>query len=101
MLLMWREIVDVSKSKEILISRISFINLTDHFIGDELVMNVTYLTVELVTGFFLLFLLVKVLGKKIIDQITPFTFIAAIVLSELLGNAVYDEEISIGYIVYA
>jgi uncharacterized membrane protein YcaP (DUF421 family) len=64
-------------------------------------MNLAYLMVELITGFFLLFLLVKVIGKKIINQITPFTFIAAIVLSELLGNAVYDEKVSVWYIFYA
>ncbi|MDQ8738812.1 DUF421 domain-containing protein [Paenibacillus sp. LHD-38] len=64
-------------------------------------MKLTYLTVELITGFFLLFILVKVLGKKIINQITPFTFIAAIVLGELLGNAVYDEKVSVWYIFYS
>lgn len=36
-------------------------------------MNLTYFTLELVTGFFLLFIIVKILGKKIINQITPFT----------------------------
>lgn len=64
-------------------------------------MKIFYLTLELMTGFFLLFILVKVLGKKIINQITPFTFIAAIVLGELLGNAVYDEKVSIWYIFYS
>lgn len=64
-------------------------------------MNLVYLTMELFTGFFLLFLLIKILGRKIINQITPFTFIAAIVLGELLGNAIYDEKISVGYIIYA
>ncbi|WP_188455582.1 DUF421 domain-containing protein [Virgibacillus oceani] len=64
-------------------------------------MNIGYLTIELVIGFLLLFILVKVLGKKIINQITPFTFIGAIVLGELLGNALYDEKIGIGYIIYS
>lgn len=64
-------------------------------------MNLVYLTMELFTGFFLLFILIKILGRKIINQITPFTFIAAIVLGELLGNAIYDEKISVGYIIYA
>lgn len=45
-------------------------------------MNFIALVVELITGFVFLFILVKILEKKIIEQISPFTFIAAIVLSE-------------------
>lgn len=60
-----------------------------------------YLTIELTVGFFLLFIIVKFVGKKIINQITPFTFIASIVLGELLGNALYDHQIGIFYIIYS
>ncbi|MBO0994569.1 DUF421 domain-containing protein [Bacillus sp. SD088] len=64
-------------------------------------MNFLDLTIELIIGFIMLFILVKILGKKIINQITPFTFISAIVLGELLGNALYDEKIGIKYIVFS
>ncbi len=64
-------------------------------------MNIWYLAMELITGFVLLFLVVKILGKKIINQITPFTFITAIVLSELLGNALYDEKVGVTYIIFS
>ena len=64
-------------------------------------MKVNYLTMELIVGFFLLFIIVKIVGRKIINQISPFTFIASIVLSELLGNALYDHKIGIGYIIYS
>lgn len=64
-------------------------------------MKVGFLTAELIIGFFLLFIIVKIVGRKIINQISPFTFIASIVLSELLGNALYDHKIGIGYIVYS
>lgn len=64
-------------------------------------MNFIALAVELITGFVVLFILIKILGKKIIDQITPFTFIAAIVLSELLGNALYDEKVGVEYIIFS
>lgn len=59
------------------------------------------LTFELIVGFILLFIVVKVVGKKIINQVTPFTFIASIVLGELLGNALYDHEIGVKYIIYS
>ncbi|MCH1625305.1 DUF421 domain-containing protein [Fredinandcohnia quinoae] len=64
-------------------------------------MKLSYLTVELIVGFFLLFVIVKILGKKIINQVTPFTFIASIVLGELLGNALYDDKVSITHIIYS
>lgn len=66
-----------------------------------IIMNIAYLALELVLGFFLLFVLIKILGKKLINQITPFTFIAAIVLGELLGNALYDEKIGLRYIFFS
>lgn len=64
-------------------------------------MKFGHLTFELILGFFLLFIIVKIVGRKIINQITPFTFISGIVLSELLGNALYDEKINAIYIVYS
>ncbi|TYR81414.1 DUF421 domain-containing protein [Priestia megaterium] len=64
-------------------------------------MKIISLTVELIIGFFLLFIVVKFVGKKIIDQITPFTFIASVVLGELLGNALYDEKTGVFYIIYS
>lgn len=64
-------------------------------------MKVIYLTIELVVGFFLLFIIVKFVGRKIINQVSPFTFIAGIVLGELLGNALYDHKIGLGYIIYS
>ncbi|MEH7238283.1 DUF421 domain-containing protein [Bacillus sp. JJ1562] len=64
-------------------------------------MKFGHLTFELILGFFLLFIIVKIVGRKIINQISPFTFISGIVLGELLGNALYDEKISAIYIVFS
>lgn len=58
-------------------------------------------TCELVVGFFLLFIIVKVVGRKIITQVTPFTFITAIVIGEILGNALYNPRIGISDIIYS
>ncbi|OZB91292.1 DUF421 domain-containing protein [Paenibacillus sp. XY044] len=58
-------------------------------------------TLKLIVGFFLLFLTVRFAGRKIIKQITPFTFIASIVFGELLGNALYESDIGLAYIAYA
>ncbi|WP_085991540.1 DUF421 domain-containing protein [Oceanobacillus senegalensis] len=59
------------------------------------------ITIELLVGFLLLFIIVRLVGKKIINQISPFTFIAAIVLSEIVGNAIYEPKINVFYIFYA
>lgn len=56
--------------------------------------------IKLIIGFFLLFLLIRVVGKKLIDQFNPFHFITAIVLSELLGNAIYEKSVPVSYIFY-
>ncbi|SFL71738.1 Uncharacterized membrane protein YcaP, DUF421 family [Gracilibacillus orientalis] len=63
-------------------------------------MELIQILIKLVIGFFLLFLLIRIIGQKIIDQFTPFHFISAIVLSELLGNAVYENNVPIIYIFF-
>nr|WP_263324571.1 DUF421 domain-containing protein [Neobacillus sp. Marseille-Q6967] len=64
-------------------------------------MEVKYLTIELIIGFFTIFFIINIVGRKLINQITPFTFISSIVLSEILGNALYDEKIGAFKIIYA
>ncbi|WP_144559104.1 DUF421 domain-containing protein [Shouchella miscanthi] len=59
------------------------------------------LTTELIVGFFALLVLSKVLGKNQITQLTPFDFISALVIGELLGNAIYDDDIHLVYVLYA
>ncbi|WP_088102294.1 DUF421 domain-containing protein [Halalkalibacter urbisdiaboli] len=63
--------------------------------------NFLALTTELFVGFVALLFLTKMLGKNQITQLTPFDFISAIVLGELVGNAIYDKDIGLPYILYA
>ncbi|KXZ39399.1 Uncharacterized membrane protein YcaP, DUF421 family [Alkalithermobacter thermoalcaliphilus JW-YL-7 = DSM 7308] len=60
-----------------------------------------HLTVELTIGFFALLIITKIIGQRQLNQITPFDFISALVLGELLGNAIYDPEVNILFILYA
>ncbi|REJ08484.1 YetF domain-containing protein [Halobacillus trueperi] len=64
-------------------------------------MEYLQITVETFFGFAALFVMTKVLGKSQITQITAFDFIAALVLGELVGNALYDKEVGILDIGYA
>ncbi|SHK44413.1 Uncharacterized membrane protein YcaP, DUF421 family [Paramaledivibacter caminithermalis DSM 15212] len=59
------------------------------------------LTLQLILGFFALLLITKILGKTQISQVTPFDFISALVLGELLGNAIYDKDTNIFIFLYA
>src|SRR5690625_665864 len=64
--------------------------------------NMLPMLYETVFGIIALFLLTKLLGKTQISQLTPFDFIAAIVLGELVGNALFDKEtgvLEIGYVI--
>jgi uncharacterized membrane protein YcaP (DUF421 family) len=55
---------------------------------------------ELVVGYVALLFTTKILGKTQITQITAFEFISAIVLGELVGNALYDNNIGISHILF-
>ncbi|MDO3660310.1 DUF421 domain-containing protein [Bacillus sp. C28GYM-DRY-1] len=57
--------------------------------------------IELVCGLVILFVILKFLGKTQFSQLTPFDFISALILGELVGNAVYDQEIKVKEIIYA
>lgn len=58
---------------------------------------------ETVFGIVALFIFTKILGKTQIAQLTAFDFIAAIVLGELVGNALFDDNagiFEIGYVIF-
>lgn len=59
------------------------------------------LTVELILGLGALFVVTHILGPTQIGQVTPFHFISALVLGELLGNALYEQETGLLYVLYA
>lgn len=62
--------------------------------------NMLPMLYETIFGMFALFVLTKVLGKTQISQLTPFDFIAAIVLGELVGNALFDKKTGLLEIAY-
>lgn len=65
--------------------------------------NMLPMLYETVFGIIALFILTKLLGKTQIAQLTAFDFIAAIILGELVGNALFDKEaglFDIGYVIF-
>jgi uncharacterized membrane protein YcaP (DUF421 family) len=65
-----------------------------------IIMDYFEMLLELIGGYFSLFIVVKLLGKTQISQITPFDFISALVLGEFVGSAVFDEKTSLLKIVF-
>lgn len=59
------------------------------------------LTIELIIGFFSLLLFTRLIGKTQITQLTAFDFISALIMGELLGNAIYDDDTGLGKIIFA
>ncbi|MFD1360142.1 DUF421 domain-containing protein [Lentibacillus salinarum] len=55
---------------------------------------------DTVFGFIALFVLVKALGKTQISSLTPFDFISAVILGELVGNALFEKESGIPEIAF-
>ncbi|HLR52750.1 MAG TPA: DUF421 domain-containing protein [Candidatus Avamphibacillus sp.] len=54
-----------------------------------------HIFIDTIFGFFALFILTKILGKTQISQLTAFDFISAVILGELVGNALFDEKTGI------
>ncbi|NLP30230.1 MAG: DUF421 domain-containing protein [Clostridiales bacterium] len=63
--------------------------------------EIKQITIELIIGFIALLVVSRVIRKTQIKQLTPFDFISAIVLGELLGNAVYDPNVKLWSVIYA
>src|SRR5699024_4596157 len=55
---------------------------------------------DAIFGFFALFVLVKVLGKTQISSLTPFDFFSAVILGELVGNALFEKKSGIPEIAF-
>lgn len=59
-----------------------------------------HIAIKLAVGFAALFISAKIIGGREINQLTPYDFISAIVLSELVGNGLYTDEVNIIHILY-
>ncbi|MDG4658461.1 DUF421 domain-containing protein [Ectobacillus antri] len=59
------------------------------------------MTIELIGGFLALLIMLKILGKIQFAQITPFDFITALVLGNIVGDAVFEKNVGLREIVYS
>jgi uncharacterized membrane protein YcaP (DUF421 family) len=64
-------------------------------------MDYYYITVKLATAMAGLWLITKLLGKKEISQLTAFDFVSSLMLSEIVGNTLYQKDVSLTEMLYA
>ncbi|UUZ85362.1 DUF421 domain-containing protein [Paenibacillus sp. P26] len=64
-------------------------------------MDFYYITVKLTIALVGLWLITKLLGKKEISQLTAFDFVSSLMLSEIVGNTLYDKDVHFIHLLYA
>lgn len=57
--------------------------------------------VKLIAGFVGLWAMTRLLGKKEIAALTPFDFISAVILGDLVGETIYEEEHTIFMLIFS
>ncbi len=66
----------------------------------EITMYVS-IAVKLVVALVGLLIMTRLLGKKEISQLTAFDFVSSLMLSELVGNTIYDDNVHLSHLVFA
>ncbi|MEW4428423.1 MULTISPECIES: DUF421 domain-containing protein [Paenibacillus] len=59
------------------------------------------LSIKLVISFFGLWAIAFITGRKTLSQLTPLDFLSSLVLSEIVGNTLYDDEIKVSHLLFA
>jgi uncharacterized membrane protein YcaP (DUF421 family) len=66
----------------------------------EITMYVS-IAVKLVVALVGLLIMTRLLGKKEISQLTAFDFVSSLMLSELVGNTIYDDNVHFSHLIFA
>lgn len=61
----------------------------------------TSITIKVISGLLALLLVVRMLGKKELSQITPFDLVYLLVLGGLLEESIYDDLVTVWEVLYA
>lgn len=57
--------------------------------------------VKLIISFFGLWIITFITGRKTLSQLTPLDFLSSLILSEIVGNTIYDDEVKIWQLLFA
>jgi uncharacterized membrane protein YcaP (DUF421 family) len=61
----------------------------------------TMILIKLLIGFVGLWMIALVLGRNEIGQLTPLDFFSSIMLSEIVGNTLYDDQVKFTHLIFA
>lgn len=59
------------------------------------------LAVKLIISFFGLWMIAFITGRKVLSQLTPLDFMSSLVLSEIVGNTLYDDQAKVSYLLFS
>lgn len=59
------------------------------------------MTLKIIVGLICLLVVIRLLGKKELSQVTPFDFVYLLLLGSFLEEGIYEEKVSVLHIVYA
>lgn len=63
-------------------------------------MELGLILIKLIAGFVGLWAMTRLLGKKEIAALTPFDFISAVMLGDLVGNTIYEKDTSVWMLIF-
>lgn len=62
-------------------------------------MSIFHVGLKLFLGYIFLYATTKLLGREQLSQVSLFDFISAIILGEIIGNALYDRNVSFWFVI--
>ncbi|OBZ08240.1 DUF421 domain-containing protein [Bacillus sp. FJAT-26390] len=63
--------------------------------------NYLPILIKLIVAFAGLWCLTRLLGKREIAQLSPFDFVSSMIMGEIVGNTIYDENVSVWMLIFA
>ncbi|MCM3092603.1 MULTISPECIES: DUF421 domain-containing protein [unclassified Cytobacillus] len=63
--------------------------------------HIGLLTIKVIVGFATLFFIIIITGRTSINQLTPFHLVFVLVLGDLLGNTIYQDQVGVLHFLYA
>jgi uncharacterized membrane protein YcaP (DUF421 family) len=61
---------------------------------------ITTITIKIIVGFLAIMLVIRLLGKKELSEVTPFDFVFVLILGGILEEALYDDKVRIWNVLY-
>jgi uncharacterized membrane protein YcaP (DUF421 family) len=61
---------------------------------------ITTITIKIIVGFLAIMLVIRLMGKKELSEVTPFDFVFVLILGGILEEALYDDKVRVWNVLY-